>query len=75
MSGIVFIILGIYLITYMSIRMDKNVIKDSKAISLPPEKLCPPHPWKFEDQPGVEGAVFIRCQKCGMIPGRDLLTK
>jgi hypothetical protein len=35
------------------------------------EKRCAPHKWQWVDQPGIEGAVFIRCDWCGMIPSAE----
>ena len=34
------------------------------------EKACPPHMWRWEEQPGMENTNFIRCQRCMRTPGQ-----
>lgn len=32
------------------------------------EKSCPPHSWRWEDQPGMENTCYLRCLACGKTP-------
>jgi len=33
--------------------------------------ICPPHPWKYQTH--EDGRQTIYCDRCRMVPGRDLL--
>lgn len=33
-----------------------------------PVRVCPPHLWETLGQPGVPGAEFMRCKRCGRLP-------
>jgi hypothetical protein len=33
-----------------------------------PEYTCPPHEWRYHDQPGMEGVVYLKCEKCKSSP-------
>lgn len=50
------------------------LMKKTEEPKKPAEKQCPPHAWKWLEQPGVQGTWYIQCQRCKMFPsvtGRD----
>lgn len=50
--------------------LDKKAEK-SEFKPIPVEKICPPHKWLWEEQIGMEGTFYIRCQVCRRLPGWD----
>jgi hypothetical protein len=63
-------ILGIRVGAYL----DAKAKKSSPEIIIIPEKFCPPHRWKWEEQPGMENTCFMRCQRCRRLPGWERET-
>lgn len=49
----------------ISAHMEKKYRESNPVI---PEKACPPHKWRWEEQPGMENTCFIRCQRCMRMP-------
>lgn len=49
--------------------LDKKRMKDYPV--KPKEKCCPPHKWRFVEQPGMDKTYFTRCDICNMIPGQE----
>ena len=47
--------------------LDKKSKNGSKLVIQ--EKFCPPHKWLWEEQIGMEGTFYIRCQRCRRLPG------
>lgn len=43
---------------------------ENKYVPVEPTKACPPHSWRWEEQPGMENTNFIRCQRCMRTPGQ-----
>lgn len=29
---------------------------------------CPPHAWRYHEQPGMEGVQYLQCDKCKGLP-------
>ena len=45
----------------------KARLENPKPIVIP-EKACPPHSWRWEEQPGMEGVSYMWCLRCGKTP-------
>lgn len=56
-------LIGIRLGSYL----DKKYGKYSLNSTIP-EKVCPPHKWRWEEQPGLDNTWFMRCQRCMKTP-------
>lgn len=64
----IFIIVGVvFFVIYVTNMMDKKLASKYKNSEVK-EKICPPHKWRYEDQPGLEDVSFIRCQLCKKTP-------
>lgn len=48
--------------------LDRKNKKDIPKIPIMPEKFCPPHRWKWIEQPGMENTYFMRCLRCKKTP-------
>ena len=57
----------IILLLRIGIWMDKAAMESMNKVVV--EKACPPHNWSWEEQIGMEGTFFIRCQRCRRLPG------
>lgn len=51
------------------IRIRNHLDKSNKVLKIEKEKKCPPHTWKWEEQIGMQGTWYIRCQSCRKLPG------
>jgi hypothetical protein len=69
----VLIVVGIYIISVIAAKMDKDF--GPKAVEEVKEKACPPHKWRFIEQPGMSDTYFTRCDLCSMIPGQEGVGK
>lgn len=49
---------------YMDAKHRKNNPEPFKV----PEKSCPPHLWRWEEQPGMENTNYLWCLTCGKTP-------
>ena len=58
-------------ILYVRIRNTVDAVKKIKAEKEKPveEKRCPAHKWEWEEQLGMPGIFYIRCQWCRKLPG------
>ena len=54
---------------YFGAKVDKKV-KNKSVFEELKEKSCPPHKWRYEDQPGMENVSFIKCQRCLKTPSQ-----
>lgn len=54
---------------YFSTKSDRK--KEERELESEILKRCPPHKWRFEDQPGMPGCTYIKCTACEMIPGAE----
>jgi hypothetical protein len=53
----------------LNLRIQAHLEKKVGETSPIMEKACPPHMWRWEEQVGMEGTWFIRCQRCRRLPG------
>jgi hypothetical protein len=68
MQNLLFIAIFVGFILFASHLNSKVDQKLKVTQEKPLDKSCPPHKWRYEDQPGVEGVSFIRCQICKKTP-------
>jgi hypothetical protein len=66
LSSFVLLASVVLIVVYFVSKTD-NKLKD-KLTEKPLDKVCPPHKWRYEDQPGMEEVSFIRCQICMKTP-------
>jgi hypothetical protein len=61
-----------FIAIFFNIITNKLDKKSGHADPLPPtEKRCPSHKWAWEEQIGLPGTYYIRCQWCRRLPGYD----
>ena len=48
--------------------LDAKAKRDGIKIETIPEKACPPHRWKWEEQPGMENVSYMWCLTCRKTP-------
>jgi hypothetical protein len=66
LSSIVILVGILLVVVYFISRVDEKA--KEKLVEAPKDKVCPPHKWRYEDQPGMEEISFIRCQICMKMP-------
>ncbi len=47
--------------------LDRHAKPESEIMEVP-EKACPPHRWKWLDQPGMENTQYMICLWCNKTP-------
>lgn len=57
------LLLAIRIGAYLDKKAGRNEFKP-----VVPEKACPPHSWRWLDQPGMENTYYMKCQRCKKTP-------
>jgi hypothetical protein len=65
--NILIIISIVFLVIFLVNKMDQRMAEKHSEKEIK-EKNCPPHKWRYEDQPGMENVCFLRCQLCKKTP-------
>lgn len=59
------VVFGVFTIALkIGSHLDKRIENET-----PKEKRCPAHKWEWEEQVGMPGTSYIRCQWCRKLPG------
>jgi len=56
-------LIGIRIGAYLDKKAGKNEYKPVVV-----EKACPPHKWRYLEQPGFENTYYMKCQLCHKTP-------
>jgi hypothetical protein len=63
---VVIVVLGL-LITEFQKNIEASIPEKSVEVK---ESVCPPHRWRFIEQPGMENTYYIKCDECNKMPGQ-----